>query len=142
MVRLNTLLACALMGPMARAQTTPAPAAAASAPAAPGIRMEVRTPLLEAQNLIQEKKLTESKEKIKAANAVANRTPYESYIINRVALTVAINEDDAAGSAKLLEQILELSAKETWLKQDEILQLIHAVGIAHYRTKDYAGAAI
>jgi tetratricopeptide (TPR) repeat protein len=142
MVRLNTLLACALMGPMVWAQTAPVPAAAASAPAAPGIRMEVRTPLLEAQNLIQEKKLTEAKEKIKAANAVANRTPYESYIINRVALTVAINEDDAAGSAKLLEQILELSAKETWLKQDEILQLIHAVGIAHYRTKDYAGAAI
>lgn len=144
-VRLNAMLACVLVGPVVWAQTTTAPAttpaAAASAPSTPTIRQEVRTPLLDAQTLIQEKKLGEAKVKVQAANAVADKSPYESYIINRVALTIAINEDDASDSAKLLEQILELSAKETWLKRDEQLQLMQAVAVTHYRTKEYAGAA-
>ncbi len=146
LIRLNATLACALFGVAAWAQTAPGPApaptAAASAPAAPGIRPEVRVPLLEAQKLTSEKKYTLAKEQVQVANAVADKTPFESYIINRLALSIAINEDDAAGGAKYLNQILELSAKETWLKPEESFQLMHAVGIAHYRTKDYAGSAL
>lgn len=127
----------------AQAQTAPAPApaAAASAPAGPTIRPELRSPLLDAQSLIAEKKYGLAKEKVQAANAVPNKTDYESYITARVALAVANGEDDAQSADKLVEQILQLNAGGGWLKPDETLPLMQAVGITHYRTKGYAQSA-
>ncbi len=139
MIHPSVVLACALICSNVSAQTAPTPAA--SAPTAPGIRAEVRNPLLEAQSLINEKKYSQAKEKIQAANAIADKSPYENYIISRIALTAAINEDDATTAAKLLEHMLVLDAIGAWLKPEESLQLMHAVGIAHYRVKDYAKAA-
>lgn len=140
--RLKTLvLACALAAPLAWAQTAPAPAAAASAPAGPTIRPELRTLLLDTQTLLNEKKYPQAKEKLQAAGAVADKTPYETYIVARVGLSVAIAEDDAPNANKLLEQVLQLNTTGAWLKPEETLPLMQAVGITHYRTKDYAQAA-
>lgn len=140
---LGVLAAGALLTPIAWAQTAPAPAptAAASAPAGPTIRPELRTPLLDAQSLIAEKKYGLAKEKIQAANAVPNKTDYESYITARVALAVANGEDDAQSADKLVEQILQLNKNGAWLKPEETLPLMQAVGITHYRTKGYAQSA-
>ncbi|MES2585160.1 MAG: tetratricopeptide repeat protein [Pseudomonadota bacterium] len=137
----SAVLACALAAPLAWSQTAPAPAAAASAPAAPTIRPELRTALLDAQTLINEKKYPQAKEKIQLANALANKTPYETYIVARMSLSIAIADDDAPGAHKLLEQVLELNTGGAWLKPEETLPLMHAVGVTHYRTKDYAQAA-
>ncbi len=137
----SVVLACALAAPLAWSQTAPAPAAAASAPAAPTIRPELRTALLDAQTLINEKKYPQAKEKIQLANALANKTPYETYIVARMSLSIAIADDDAPGAHKLLEQVLELNTGGAWLKPEETLPLMHAVGVTHYRTKDYAQAA-
>jgi tetratricopeptide (TPR) repeat protein len=136
-----TLLTCALAGSTAMAQTAAAPVAAASAPALPTLRAEVRTPLLEAQNLITEKKYAQAKLKSQEAAAVANKTSYEDYITTRVALSIANGEDDAAAATKFLERILQLATNETWLKQEDALHLMHAVGITHFRSKDYVRAA-
>jgi tetratricopeptide (TPR) repeat protein len=141
-IQLGALLACTLMGPVALAQTAPAPAAAASAPALPTLRAEVRTPLMETQTLIVDKKYAQAKAKAKEAKAVANLTGYEEYIITRVELSIANGEDDAPEASKLLERILQLTANETWLKPEEAQHLMHAVGITHYRAKDYAQAII
>ena len=141
MVRLSVLLACTLIGTCALAQTTPAPATAASAPALPTLRAEVRTPLLEAQTLIGDKKYAHAKIKAQEVSAIANRTPYEDYITARVLLAIANGEDDAPAASKLLERILQLTANETWLKSEDAQHLMHAVGITHYRAKDYAQAA-
>lgn len=140
---LGVLAASALLIPVAWAQTAPAPAptATASAPAGPTIRPELRTPLLDAQSLITEKKFGLAKEKIQAANSVPNKTDYESYITARVALAVANGEDDAQSADKLVEQILQLNASGTWLKTEETLPLMQAVGITHYRTKGYTQSA-
>ena len=140
------VLTCALAAPLAWSQTgsATAPAAitpAASAPAGPTIRTELRTALLDAQTLINEKKYPQAKEKIQLANAFADKTPYETYIVARMALSIAITEDDAPGANKLLEQVLELNTSGAWLKPEETLPLMHAVGITHYRTKDYTQAA-
>ncbi|MBI2750353.1 MAG: tetratricopeptide repeat protein [Burkholderiales bacterium] len=140
-IRLSALLACLMAAGLAGAQTAPAPAAAASAPAGPTMRAELRTILLDTQNLMGEKKIPAAKEKIQAANAVADKTPYESFITARVGLAVAIAEDDAASAAKLLEQMLQLNASGAWLTVEETLPLMQAVGVAHYRIKDYAQAA-
>lgn len=137
---LATLLAIALTSTCGWSQTAPA-ASAASAPAAPAIRAEVRTPLLEAQTLIGEKKFAQAKEKIQAASAIANPSPFESYIVSRVALSIAIEEDDAVAANRLLEQILQLNTSGAWLKPDESQRLMHAVGNTHYRTKDYVRSA-
>ncbi|MES2948949.1 MAG: hypothetical protein V4858_10455 [Pseudomonadota bacterium] len=139
--RLTALLACALAVPLAWSQTAPAPAAAASAPAGLTVRPELRTFLLDAQALINEKKFPQAKEKLNAANAITDKTPVESYLTARVGLAAAIGEDDATNAALLLEQILKLNATGAWLKPEEKLAMMQGVGIAHYRVKDYAQAA-
>lgn len=140
-LRISALLACLLMAAQAPAQTAAAPAAAASAPAGPTIRAELRTLLLDAQNLLNEKKTGPAKEKIQLANAVADKTPYESFVVARVGLVAAVGEDDAPAAGKLLEQVLQLNASGAWLTNEETLPLMQAVGVAYYRTKDYAQAA-
>jgi tetratricopeptide (TPR) repeat protein len=70
-----------------------------------------------------------------------DRSAFDNYLIASVALSGAIAEDDAPTAAKLLEQILQLNATGGWLKPQETLRLMQGVGIAHYRVKDYAGAA-
>ncbi len=97
--------------------------------------------MLDAQNLINEKKPAAAREKIQLANALADKTPFESYILTRVSLDLAISEDDATNAAKLLEKVLELNASGAWLPQEKTLPLMHSVGVAHYRVKDYAQAA-
>ena len=140
--RSAVVVACSLVAPLtAWAQTAAAPNAAASAPAAPTIRPELRTLLLEAQTFLNGKKYPQASEKVQLANAVADKTPYEDYILSRIALSIAIAEDDAPSANKLLEQILTLNAKGAWLKTEETLPLMHAVGITNYRSKDYAQAA-
>lgn len=140
--RLNAvLIACALVAPTAWAQTAPAPANAASSPAAPTIRPELRTLLLETQALLTDKKFPQAREKVQLASAIADKTPYENFIVARIALSIAIADDDAPNAHKLMEQVLELNAKGAWLKTEETLPLMHAVGITHYRTKDYAQSA-
>lgn len=136
------VLACALAAPMAWSQTAPAPAAVASAPAGPTIRHELRTTLVDAQALINEKKYPQAREKIQLANAFADKAPYDTYVIARMALSIAIADDDASGAHKLLEQVLELNTNGAWLKPEETLPLMHAVGITHYRAKDYTQAAV
>jgi tetratricopeptide (TPR) repeat protein len=141
-VQLGALLACTLIGPATFAQTPAAPASAASAPAGPTLRAEIRTALLEAQTLITEKKYAQAKIKSQQARALANMTAFEEYITTRVDLSIANGEDDAPAAGKFLERILQLTANETWLKPEDAQHLMHAVGITHYRAKDYANAAI
>ncbi len=140
--RFNTvLIACAMVVPVVGAQPAAAPAAAASAPAVPTVRPELRTMLLETQTLINEKQYPQAKEKVQLASAIDNKTPYENYVVSRVALSIAIEQDDAPVANKILEQVLELNTTGAWLKPEETLPLMHAVGITHYRTKDYAQSA-
>jgi tetratricopeptide (TPR) repeat protein len=140
-VRVAALLACALAAPLAWSQTAAAPAATASAPAGPTIRPELRTLLLDVQNLVNEKKLPQAKEKLQLANALPDQTPYETYITARVQLSVALSEDDAVNASMLVEKVLQLNATGAWLKPEETLPLMQAVGITYYRIKDYAHSA-
>lgn len=140
-VRLSALLACLIASGLAGAQTPPPPAPAASTPAGPTLRAELRALLLDAQTLLNEKKPDAAKEKLKLANAIADKTPYESYITARIEMTMAITQDDAVSATKLLEQVLQLNAGGAWITTAETLPMMQAVGIAHYRVKDYAQAA-
>jgi len=141
---LNALLAALLLsGASAMAQTAaaPAPAAAASAPAGPSVRPEMGKHLIDAQNLLNEKKYAEAKEKLKLASAFADKSPYENYLVALLSLNVAVNEDDAPNSAKFMEQLLTLNATGQWAKPADVVTMLQNVGVVHYRAKDYAAAA-
>ncbi len=141
--RISAVVAACLMAPVMGTQAATPPAAPASAASAPvlSIRNELKTLLLDVQTLLTDKKIPEAKTKMQLAVAMPDKTPFEAFITERVVLSVANNEDDAPGAAKSLEKILEMDATGHWLKPGEDLQLMQAVGIAYYRTKDYKTAA-
>ncbi len=141
---LNTVLAALLLsGGSAMAQTTaaPAPAAAASAPAGPSVRPDMGKHLIDAQKLLNEKKYAEANDKLKLADAFADKSTYESYLIALLSLNVAVNEDNGPNSAKYMEQVLSLNATGQWAKPADIIAMLQNVGVVHYRNKDYAQAA-
>ena len=142
---LNAVLAALLLsGTSAMAQTAaaPAPAAAASAPAGPSVRPEMGKHLVEAQTLLNEKKYPQSKEKLQLASALNDKTPYENYLITLLSLNVAVNEDDAANSSKLMEEMLSLNAVGKWASQADIIAMLQNVGVVQYRAKNYTQAAL
>lgn len=143
---MNAVLAALILsGACAMAQTAAAPApaadASAPAPASVGVRPDLGKQLIDAQTLLNEKKYADARAKLKLADAFADRTPYENYLIALLSLNVAVNEDDAPNSAKFMEQLLNLNAAGQWAKPADILVALQNVGVVHYRSKDYAQAA-
>lgn len=143
--QLNTLLAALLLAGSALAQTStapaPAPAVAASAPAGPVVRPELGKPLLEAQTLVNEKQYTTAKEKLQLANAFADKTPYETYLIALLSFNVAVREDDAVIADKQLEQVIALNTTGKWLKQSELQDSVYNVVATSSNAKKYDLAA-
>lgn len=139
-VALATFIAMGLTGTGVLAQTAPAPAPAASAPVNT-LRDAVRVPLAEAQKLFEANNLAGAREKLQTVQALADKTAYENYVTARIGLSVALAQDDGPGSAQFADSIFELNASGKWLQPQETASLMHAVGIAHYRAKDYQGAA-
>lgn len=141
-VALATLVALGLtsLGAHAQSATPAAPASATSAPTNT-LRDVVRVPLAEAQKLFEANNHAAAREKLQTVQALADKTAYESYVTARIALSVALAQDDGPGAAQLADSIFQLNATGNWLKPQETVSLMHAVGIAHYRAKDYGGAA-
>ena len=50
-----------------------------------------------------------AKEKVQAAAAVADKTPYESYVTSRIGLSIALSQDDGAGAAQHADNIFQLN---------------------------------
>ena len=128
---------------MAQTPAAPAPSANASAPAPTGatVRPDLGKQLIDAQTLLNDKKYAEARARLKLADAFADKTAYENYLIALLNLNVAVNEDDAPNSAKYMEQLLSLNATGQWAKPTEIIDALQNVGVVHYRSKDYAQAA-
>ena len=135
-----TLLVLSGVSTAVHAQTAAAPAASASAPVNT-LRETLRAPLAEAQKLFEEKNFAAAKEKLQAALAIADKTPYESYVTARIGLSIALSQDDGPGAGQYADQIFQLNTTGNWLKPQENASLMHAVGIAYYRSKDWADAA-
>lgn len=137
---LNTLIAALLLSSPAIAQTAapaPAPATAASAPAGPTVRPEIGKVLQEVQALINEKKYPAAKEKLIAANAFSDKTPYENYLAVLLGLNVAIREDDVVNSDKLLDQFLALNSTGKWMKQSDVLDTVYNVVVTSFNAKRF-----
>lgn len=101
------------------------------------VRAEVGTPLQAAQELAKAKNYKEALAKIAEADAVAGKTPNESFLIARMRGALAMQAGDTELALKSFEAVIAAGK----LPPTEQLQTIQAVAGLAYRAKDYAKAA-
>ena len=135
---LSAVLSAALVVPLA-AITTPARADDAP-PAAPKdtVRPEVGKPLQDAQGLIAAKKFKDALAKVKEAEAIPNRTPYENYMIDRLRGSAAAND----GQDELAVNAYESVVNSGRLPPADQLKIVQAIAVTYYnKLKNYPKAA-
>ena len=113
-----------------------APASAlADEPAAKveSLRPDVGRLMQAVQDLLKEKKFKEALAKIGEADAVAGKTPYEAFIVERMRGFAAASAGDTEMAAKSFEIVIAAGR----LPAAERLQLIEAMAGTCYRAKDY-----
>lgn len=105
--------------------------------AADTLRPEVGAPLQQAQELMKAQKYKEALARVGQADAVPNKTPYESFILEQMRGAAAAGAGDTETAAKAFESVIA-SGK---LGQDEQLKIMQALAGSFYRAKDYDKAA-
>jgi hypothetical protein len=126
----------ALAGAQAPAPA-PAPAPAAAIPSDPTarvVRPEVGMPLQAAQTLINEGKPAEALAKLAEAEAVPNRTPWETWIIERTRASTA----QRAGNVPLTIRALEAALQTGQADSADELQLVEVLVTLSLRERDSA----
>lgn len=86
--------------------------------------------------LMQAKKYTEATEKLAAADAFPNKTPYENYVIGRMQLALA----SSSGNEKLAMSSLEAVLATTYLNPQERADFTHVLGNYYFNSKNYVKA--
>jgi tetratricopeptide (TPR) repeat protein len=109
----------------------------ARAQKADSVRPEVGRPLQEAQSLSKAGKHREALAKVNEADAVANKTANESFLIQRMRGSVATAAGDNDTAIKAFESVVG-SGKLSGRDQQ---QMVQAVAVGYYKNKDYAKAA-
>ena len=119
------------------AQNKDAPAAPAAAPT-DSVRPELFKLLDPAtfKPLIDSKNFTEAQNRITQAEAIANRTPYENYVLNRMKLSLASNTNNDQMAISALEAIVA-SGK---LAPADVAHYQGALGTYYYNAKNYPKA--
>ena len=112
-------------------------ASAAPAWAQNTVRPEVGKPLQAAESLFKAKKYREALAKVSEADAAANKTPYENYVIQRTKGSIAAAAGEHDTAAKAFEAVIASGQS----KGADQLKLVQAVAGLHYHAKDYAKAA-
>ena len=97
------------------------------------VRPEVGTPLQAAQALIREKKYREALAKIREAENVRDKTPYEGYIIDRMRGVAAASAGDVAVAIRSFEAAIASGR----LPRPDHLTTVEAVAGLYYQMKDY-----
>ncbi len=111
----------------------PAPSARAEGES---VRPEVGKPLQAAQEAMKAKKFQEALAKVREADGVAGKTPYEAFIIERMRGSAAAGAGDNEAAAKSFEAVIASGR----LPAGEQLKLIEALAGTYYRAKDFAKA--
>jgi tetratricopeptide (TPR) repeat protein len=101
------------------------------------VRPEVGKPLQEAQTLSKSGRHREALAKVNDADAVANKTANESFLVQRMRGSVASAAGDNDTAMKAFEAVLN-SGRVTGRDQ---LQMVQAIAVGHYKNKDYSKAA-
>ncbi len=110
--------------------------ALAGAQAQESLRPEVGKPLQAAQELIKGGKFREALGKVRDADAAGARTPYETYMIERMRLAAASGAGDIDVAGKSYEAIAGSGRVNAADKQ----RMLESLAGSAYRAKDYAKA--
>jgi tetratricopeptide (TPR) repeat protein len=100
------------------------------------IRPDIGKPLQAAQELMKTGHYKEALAKVKEADALPNRTPYESFILDRMRGSAATGAGDDELAARSFESVLASDR----LQSAERLPILEALASASYKAKDYAKA--
>ena len=103
----------------------------------PAVRPEVGKPIQAASDLIKAKRGREALARVREAQAVANKTEYETYLVNRVLGLAAIAAGDPATAARAFEAVVASPAAP----DAERRQFLAAAAAQYYAAKDYGKAA-
>ncbi len=99
-------------------------------------RPEVATPVKAAGDLLRANKFREALAKLRDADAIGNKTPYEVYLIESTRGSAASGAGDSATAIKSFEAVLN-SGKAPAASQKA---MVEALAGAYYRSGDYASA--
>lgn len=124
--------------PAAWAQQAAAPAASAASAPVDALRPELAAPLGAVQELLKTRQYDAALARLREIDSVANRSPYETWVIERLRLAAAAGTGDAAQ----LERSLSLIGSDARLAAGERAELGEMLMVMHYRAKDYAKAAL
>jgi len=136
MIEFRSIRALLATAAFALACCLPSQAALAQA-AGNTVRPEVGKPLQAAEALYKAKKHREALARVAEAEAVANKTPYENYIVLRTKASIAAAAGDNETAAKSFEAALALGRSAP----ADQLKMIQAIAGLHYNAKDYAKSA-
>src|SRR6476659_2265835 len=100
------------------------------------IRPEVGKPLQAAQELLKAQKSKEALAEIAKADGIANKTPFETYLVERMRASAAAVAGDVPTAVKALEAVIA-SGRATPAEQRPMME---ALAGSYYRQKDYAKA--
>jgi tetratricopeptide (TPR) repeat protein len=109
---------------------------AAAADEKQSARAQIGQPVKEAEQFLKQKKFKEALEKLQAADAVPDKTPYERYVIEGTRAAVLLNSGNYADATKALEAVLATGI----LAPQDALQRIQALVQLNYQLKNYAQA--
>ena len=111
--------------------------AAPAAKPADTVREEVGKPLQAAQGLMKDKKFKEALAKIKEAEAIPNRTPYENFIIDRMRGSAAANDGQDDVAAASFESVVNSGR----LPPADQLKIEQAISGTYFKLKNYGKSA-
>ena len=111
--------------------------AAAAQDKPPAVRPEVGKPLQAALEAIKAKHGREALARAREAQAVPNKTAYETYLTTRVLGQAAVAAGDGATAASALESAAGSSAAP----ESERRQLLAGAAAQYYQLKEYSKAA-
>ena len=104
---------------------------------ADAVRPEVGKPLQDAQNLMKSGRHREAMAKVNEADAVSGKSAFESYMVQRMRGSVASAAGDNEGAIKAFEAVVNSGR----VSGRDALQMVQAVAVGYYKSKDYAKAA-
>ena len=101
-----------------------------------GARAEVATPIKAAGDLLRANRFKEALSKLRDADSVPNKTPYEVYLIESTRGSAASGAGDNATAIRSFETVIN-SGKAPAATQ---LKMVEALAGAYYRAQDYASS--
>ena len=131
MLILRCLLALSLAG------ITANPTLAQEQSKGTAVRPEIGKPIQAAADLVKAKRGKEALAKVREAQAIKDKTPFEAYLIDRVLGMAATTAGDAATAARAFESVATSPATP----DGERRQFVAAAAGQYYAAKDYAKAA-